>query len=379
MVRFQNLYASEILTPAGLTAPTGFFGPATRAKANSLLTGLLAGATNMLANASVNTSQASTLVTNPPSISVVVPNATANPNDVISVYGYGFTPTGNTVVSNYGVVLNLSSSKNQITFRVRDLTGYESLASTATNGNTADVLFKIKNANGVSNEIGGFIYGNGTINQYTYTDPYADESTSTASTTSSDTSSVKGSAINSYGVLQQAASTDLVLQGHIQLINMMTSVDPLAKQTSSMDPIYSTFGGSGSSGGAGALGALGGAGALGGSGGGGTGMGVGGGMVDNFGGEITGEITECTCSGGRLFTVQDVRGQSKDLFYSYGASRLWKEYNLSSGVKVIGGYTPESTECEVYVGEGCETEGTAIGVVDWLRGVGTSLTDKSLF
>ena len=34
---FHNLYASEILAPLGLTSGTGFFGPSSRTKANSLL------------------------------------------------------------------------------------------------------------------------------------------------------------------------------------------------------------------------------------------------------------------------------------------------------------------------------------------------------
>ena len=33
---FQGRYAAEILAPVGLTAPTGFWGPSTRAQANAL-------------------------------------------------------------------------------------------------------------------------------------------------------------------------------------------------------------------------------------------------------------------------------------------------------------------------------------------------------
>ena len=45
VIKWQNLYASEVLAPVGLTSGTGFFGASSRAKANALCTGGSTGST----------------------------------------------------------------------------------------------------------------------------------------------------------------------------------------------------------------------------------------------------------------------------------------------------------------------------------------------
>ncbi|MEN9649327.1 MAG: hypothetical protein RL094_294 [Candidatus Parcubacteria bacterium] len=108
---------------------------------------------------------------------------------------------------------------------------------------------------------------------------------------------------------------------------------------------------------------------------GGTGTGgASGASPDYFGGSIT-NVTYCTCSVSIMLDIQDkVTNSTLTVLYTPGVSTLHANYNVfSSGPNVIGGYTPGGAQCQVYVGESCESEGNPRGTIDYIRGIGTSL------
>ncbi len=109
------------------------------------------------------------------------------------------------------------------------------------------------------------------------------------------------------------------------------------------------------------LGGAGGAGGLGSSFGGGSFGGAGGAAVQNFGGRIT-SMTSCTCSFNLLLYVQDVRGQTLPLMYQPGATVLYKMYQPTTGVNVLGQYT-SGGQCLIYAGTSCSSGGSPIGTM----------------
>lgn len=121
------------------------------------------------------------------------------------------------------------------------------------------------------------------------------------------------------------------------------------------------FGGGGSSGGGGSAGASGGS----------TGSGL------YFGGRILSTIT-CTCTSNTLVYVQDtVTNSSLPLIYQPGVTRLYSNYNVfTTGVQLLGSYTPGAGQCQIYVGTSC-TSVNSRGMMNSIPGVGTSQTPGS--
>ena len=126
VIRFQNTYKNDILTPNGLSQGTGYFGPSTREKLNELLaTG--GGGTQSTTN--TNTSSNQTPTTTIPSVvppvvaTTTVPIAlhisgvspsSGNDGTQITITGTGFSSTGNTVLTGFGIFKNVPAIDGSI-------------------------------------------------------------------------------------------------------------------------------------------------------------------------------------------------------------------------------------------------------------------------
>ena len=123
VVRFQEKYSADVLQPVGLTVGTGYFGEKTREKINSLL-----------ANSSTtkNTAQGDTISTVGTAPAPAAPQGlegvviktpsqySGKPGTSITIGGWGFTPTNNTIYfgSSYKVENVASSDGYTLTFSV---------------------------------------------------------------------------------------------------------------------------------------------------------------------------------------------------------------------------------------------------------------------
>jgi hypothetical protein len=82
--RFQSLYTNEVLTPAGLSQPTGFFGAASRAKANNILAGMKSVATSTARIIPQPASSTMSVVKGSPAAALVMPGGlNARDNELI--------------------------------------------------------------------------------------------------------------------------------------------------------------------------------------------------------------------------------------------------------------------------------------------------------
>ncbi len=137
------------------------------------------------------------------------------------------------------------------------------------------------------------------------------------------------------------------------------------------------LGGNSNSSGGNSLGNLGGnsGGNSGSSGGGGLG-GSGSGQKDWYGGQIQ-SVTYCTCyyNFGVEIEIKDKSNndQTLKLFYSPLISLIRPNYNIwSEGPWVIGGYYPMSWECQDTAGYYCDDEEETDGIIDMIKGIGSS-------
>ncbi|MDE2021830.1 MAG: peptidoglycan-binding protein [Patescibacteria group bacterium] len=113
VIRFQDKYASDVLSPIGLTSGTGYVGLMTREKLNNIIAGVPSYVATSSNRASSGTQTQSTSAqassSGAPLITSISP--TSGKNDAeITITGLGFTPTGNTVKTTLAVFNNIPSS-----------------------------------------------------------------------------------------------------------------------------------------------------------------------------------------------------------------------------------------------------------------------------
>lgn len=343
VIKFQNIYRSETLTPAGLTSGSGFVGIYTRSKINKLLR--TAEYAQIIGPAITTTITSATTSTGArPVISSVTPQQLSNCQQTITIIGQNFHPINNYLVGTIGHLLAsstpftgmfidqngqqistlaTSTPYQAITFTIRQFSDYNAIQNLYA-GTTQTIVIRIQNATlGLTSEQSAIV-------QYTFPGTQ-----------------------NTVGLPK--------LQGD------QPRLESLSGKTGSNSGSGSSGNNSGNSGASGAgvaagtavLGGL--LGASSGGSGGGTQTSVSTGMSLNFGGKLVNNTT-CTCSSNSLLIIQDVRGMSKQLIFSPGVSRLYQYYNLSAGVNTLGTYVGGGS-CVMYAITGCYTYGAPIGTI----------------
>jgi peptidoglycan hydrolase-like protein with peptidoglycan-binding domain len=173
VIRFQEKYRSEVLTPVALARGNGYVGSYTRAKLQSLSTNIVSGTSEDAAPSE------RVKVSARPSITSVEPKIITKRNQTLTIAGENFSPSGNEVLVTSeprGSFANLSSTDGKtlsITFRFQvaeqliahfgtDSLGKERLAEIGKNThptpeqkdtNLIPVILTVKTENGESNPV----------------------------------------------------------------------------------------------------------------------------------------------------------------------------------------------------------------------------------
>lgn len=424
VIRFQELYAADILTPNNLVVGTGFVGQSTRNKLNSLIESVHSdnNSNDTYSNTSSDSEETKEKTkkqknkvsgdtktsiftdndinsSNPqrPTLTDISPLKVTKSTQKITLTGTNFSTVNNVL---YGTIGDMpyatSTDGTSITFSLNDFSGF-SQAKDLYAGYTVNIYIKVQNSNGLSDTYAVVSYdfpakSSNTLQNDIYIDTTTcttcDANQATANQIETEQSKIAAdnkkksdsasSQSKSSGITSSIADIDKLMwalspQGLIiRLIGGDKAFDTvyqyspsgmlLGGGSSSDDGAYAAvFGGA-----AGGSLLSGSSGASGGS----TGSA---GNIDYFGGNIT-QVTYCTCSAGVLLYIQDkVTNSQKQLVYQYGASQLRANYNVfTTGPNVIGGFYQGGT-CQVYSGNSCTSEGSPQGTIDYIRGIGTSL------
>jgi len=142
VLKLQSLYADEILTPIGLTSPTGYVGPQTRAYFDRLVlkkeSGILQQDSSVQQNEIQNIGK--------PAINSISPKIITKISENLSIFGENFTESGNSIIIS-------SNNPND----------YTNISSG--DGETINLLFKYPGADIVKRQLAGVI-ADGIFNEF---------------------------------------------------------------------------------------------------------------------------------------------------------------------------------------------------------------------
>lgn len=360
--RFQTVYRSAILDPIGYTSPTGIIGSRSRNVLNQILNNLRSSQPFDANIKGLNTIQNTGASTNNTSIFQSVNSGTTS-LDIATTTASG-TTTPLSITTNYiptaqiGTAYNgiieatggtdsytwrvlYGSLPNGITARTSVCITYPCQAPLTLSGNptvSGSYTFIVKLSSGneyITKEFVISIQGtSGTTTQQ-------NTNQTTNQTTSIGNTSGQPITINNDTSTTQNSSSGSNIGAALGILGGAVAISALAKNVVSSSV---------------------------------TGTAAGGGVRTVFGGRIT-YVQYCTCTNFILLFIFDNDLKSiVQLLYIPGVSKLFQAYNVfEPGPQVLGGYIPGGTPCIVNSGGDCVPIGLPIGVIDTLRGVGTTL------
>ncbi len=319
--RFQIIYKSVILEPLGFSNPTGIIG----ARSRSVLNQILDNTKNNLPSSTETTSldiTTTTASTTPLSITTAsVPSATVETSYSGTIQGIGGNESYNWVVL-YGSLPSGITARSGVCVTSPCKAPF-TLSGTPKSAGSYTFIVRISSGN-----------------QYVTKEFVINVQDRAGSTTQNNTSNNTNNDLFTYNPGTSAASATGTSNSSSSNANIGVAAGIVGAAA-----ISSAIGKSSSSGG----------------------------VRTVFGGRIV-YVQYCTCTAFILLFIYDVDLKSViQLLYIPGVSRLFQAYNVfQPGPQVLGGYIQSGVPCMVYAGTSCVQVGSPTGIIDFLRGVGTS-------